>query len=101
MKIIGDPIFAKDESGKLKSRIGTIFFKTPGLVTQRGIHAMQRMTWIRTLNVERAAAGTPALTEAEEEAELADYRKLESDAELARLEAALRLESVTGGPLPR
>lgn len=33
--------------------------------------------------------------------ELADYRKLESDAELARFEAALRLESVTGGPLPR
>ena len=76
MKIIGDPIFAKDESGKLKSRIGTIFFKTPGLVTQRGIHAMQRMTWIRTLNEERAAAGKPALTEAEEEAELADSADL-------------------------
>ena len=43
MKILGDPIFAKNSNGSLKSRIGTIFFRTPGLVTQRGIHAMQRV----------------------------------------------------------
>ena len=57
MKILGDPIFAKNSNGSLKSRIGTIFFRTPGLVTQRGIHAMQRVAWIRALNDERAAAG--------------------------------------------
>ena len=47
MKILGDPIFAKDENGRLKSRVGTIFLTVrPGLVTQRGIHAMQRQAWI-------------------------------------------------------
>jgi len=76
MKILGEPIFAKNPDGSLKSRIGTIFFRTPGLVTQRGIHAMQRMAWIRSLNDERAAAGQPPLTEAEENAELADSADL-------------------------
>ena len=65
MPILGDPLFARNPDGSLKSRIGTIFFRTPGLVTQRGIHAMQRMAWIRSLNDERAAAGQPPLTEAE------------------------------------
>ena len=41
MKIVGERIFAKDADGKLLSRIGTIFFKTPGLVTKKGVHAMQ------------------------------------------------------------
>ena len=59
MPILGDPIFAKNPDGSLKSRIGTFFFRTPGLVTQRGIHAMQRLAWIRALNDERAAAGRP------------------------------------------
>ena len=76
MHILGDPLFARNPDGSLKSRIGTIFFRTPGLVTQRGIHAMQRMAWIRALNDERAAAGEPPLTEAEEEAELADSADL-------------------------
>ena len=76
MTILGDPIFAKNPDGSLKSRIGTIFFRTPGLVTQRGIHAMQRLAWIRALNDERAAAGQPPLTEAEENAELADSADL-------------------------
>lgn len=76
MKILGDSIFAKNPDGSLKSRIGTIFFRTPGLVTQRGIHAMQRIAWIRALNDERAAAGKPALTEDEENAELADSADL-------------------------
>ena len=76
MKILGDPIFAKNPDGSLKSRIGTIFFRTPGLVTMRGIHAMQRIAWIRALNDERTAAGQPPLTETEEEEELADSADL-------------------------
>lgn len=71
MKILGEPIFAKDAEGRALSRIGTIFFKTPGLVTRRGVHAMQRMMWIDEVNAMRAEAGQPAMTEAEEEAELA------------------------------
>ena len=45
MKILGDPLFAKNPDGTLKSRIGTLFFRTPGLVTCRGVHAMQRIAW--------------------------------------------------------
>ena len=76
MKTLGDRIFAKDAEGRPLSRIGTIFFKTPGLVTRRGVHAMQRMMWIEEVNAERAAKGLPAMTEAEEDAELAESADL-------------------------
>ena len=72
MKIIGDRIFAKDADGQLLSRIGTIFFRTPGLVTKKGVHAMQRLMWIEALNAERAAAGQPELSMSEEDAEMAE-----------------------------
>ena len=72
MKLIGDRIFAKDADGRLISRIGTMFFKTPGLVTAKGVHAMQRMLWLDDLNAVRAAEGYPAMTPAEEDAELAE-----------------------------
>ena len=72
MKVIGEKIFAKDAEGNLLSRIGTIFFRTPGLVTKKGVHAMQRLMWIEELNAERAKAGLPAMTEAEEDAEMSE-----------------------------
>ena len=50
-------------------RVGTMFFRTPGLVTRRGVHAMQRAMWIDHLNEDRAAAGLQPLSAAEEEAE--------------------------------
>ena len=49
MKIIGEKIFAKDADGRLMSRIGTLFFRTPGLVTKKGIHALQRVMWLEDL----------------------------------------------------
>ncbi len=70
MNILGEPIFAKNAGGSLASRIGTIFFRTPGLVTRRGVHAMQRMMWLDEVNAARAAEGRPALTPAEEDEEL-------------------------------
>ena len=70
MKTLGEPIFAKDAEGNLLSRIGTLFFKTPGLVTRKGVHAMQRMMWIDEVNAGRAAAGLPAMTEEDEDEEL-------------------------------
>lgn len=70
MKILGEKIFAKDENGMLLSRIGTMFFRTPGLVTSRTVHAMQRMMWLDDINATRAAAGEPPLTPEEEDAEL-------------------------------
>ena len=72
MKIIGDRIFAKDAEGKPLSRIGTFFFRTPGLVTKKGVHAMQRLMWIEEINAERAQVGQPAMTMAEEDAEMAE-----------------------------
>ena len=66
MKILGDPVFTKDENGRLKSRVGTIFLtEHPGLVTQRGIHAMQRQAWIDEVNRERSEEGLLELTEDE------------------------------------
>ena len=62
MKILGDAVFAKGADGKLKSRVGTLFLKTPGLVTINGIHAMQRVAWIDELNRERAGRGEPPLS---------------------------------------
>ena len=70
MRVLGEAIFARDADGKLLSRIGTIFFRTPGLVTKRGVHAMQRLMWIEAVNADRAAAGLPALTEQEEQDEI-------------------------------
>ncbi|MGN0833718.1 MAG: hypothetical protein ACI4RD_08755, partial [Kiritimatiellia bacterium] len=72
MRILGERIFAKDADGNLLSRIGTVFFRTPGLVTKKAVHAMQRLLWIEELNAARAAEGKPALSEAEEEAEMAE-----------------------------
>ena len=66
MKILGEKIFAKDSEGRLLSRIGTMFLRTSGLVTRRGVHAMQRMMWLEELAKERE------LSEAEQEAELAE-----------------------------
>lgn len=71
MKTLGEPLFARDETGRLKSRIGTVFLRTPGLVTQTGIHATQRVLWIKELNRERLAAGRPRLTNEEIDDEIA------------------------------
>ena len=70
MKILGDNIFAKDASGNPLSRIATIFLRTPGLVTRKGVHAMQRAMWIEEINAGRAADGKPPMTQEEEDAEI-------------------------------
>lgn len=72
MKLIGEKIFAKDGDGRLISRIGTIFFRTPGLVTKKGVHAMQRVLWLDEVNAGLAAAGKPPMTLSEEDAEMAE-----------------------------
>lgn len=69
---IGPEPFERDAKGMLASRIGTIFLRTPGFVTMKGIHAMQRMAFIEELNARREAKGEPPLTEAEVDAEIAE-----------------------------
>lgn len=56
MRVIGDPIFACDETGRLKTRIGTIFLRSRVLITLPGIHATQRLAWIEHLKRERQVA---------------------------------------------
>ena len=68
-KIIGDHPLARDPSGKLRSRIGTVFPRSRTIVTLPGIHAMQRMAYLDLLAAERAAAGQPPMSREEESAE--------------------------------
>lgn len=70
MKILGEKIFAKDAKGNLASRVGTLFLKTPGLVTRRGVHAMQRVMWLDEVNAMRASEGLEPMTPEEEDEEL-------------------------------
>lgn len=76
MRTIGEPIFAKNPDGTLKSRIGTLFFRTPGLVTAKGVHAMQRIAWVKELSRERVEQGGEELSESEAMAEWADSADL-------------------------
>ena len=71
MKLLGEPLFARDLKGQLASRIGTIFVKSDGLVTLKGIHATQRLAWIKELNRVRHAAGQTPLSDSEIDEEMA------------------------------
>ena len=65
---LGDPLFERGLSGKLRSRIATVFPHHHTIVTLLGIHATQRRAMVDLLNERREAAGRAALTEAEETA---------------------------------
>lgn len=62
VRIIGEHPFAKDASGKPRSRIGTIFPSRKTLVTLPGIHATQRLALIESLDRQRAEKGLPPLS---------------------------------------
>lgn len=55
----------------MRPRVGTVFLRTPGLVTRTSLHATQRLTWIDTLNEHRVARGEGPLSEEETEQEWA------------------------------
>lgn len=59
--ILGEKPFARDEQGKLKSRIGTVFPRTKTLVTVPVMHAIQRREYIDHLNRERKKSGLNSL----------------------------------------
>ena len=54
-----------------RPRIGTVFLRSPGLVTRTPLHATQRLAWIDALNEARVARGEGPLSEAETEEEWA------------------------------
>ncbi|MBO7166849.1 MAG: hypothetical protein J6V88_04905 [Kiritimatiellae bacterium] len=72
MKILGDKIFARNENGSLKSRIGTIFLRTRGLVTEKSMHVLQRAAWIEEINRGRRAQNMAPLSEIEAADEIAE-----------------------------
>ncbi len=67
--ILGEPPFAKNARGKLKSRIGTIFPRARTLVTLPGIHAMQRRQYLDLLNQKRNKSGLESLDKEQEHLE--------------------------------
>ena len=68
-RIIGDHPLARDASGKLRSRIGTVFPRSRTIVTLPGIHATQRLAYLDLLAAERVAAGRPPMSQEEALAE--------------------------------
>lgn len=54
-RLIGEHPLAKDASGRLKSRIGTVFPHSNTIVTLPGIHATQRQAYLELLDQERKA----------------------------------------------
>jgi hypothetical protein len=68
-RIIGNHPLARDPSGKLRSRIGTVFPRSRTIVTLPGIHATQRMAYLDLLAAERAATGQAPMSSEESLAE--------------------------------
>ena len=67
--VVGETPFAPGAPGASRPRVGTVFLRTPGLVTRSSLHAMQRLSWIDTLNEQRVACGEGPLSDADVEAE--------------------------------
>lgn len=70
IQLLGEALFERDATGRLKSRIGTFFLRTPGLVTLPGIHATQRLAWIDHLSAARVRLALPPLDAAETDLEM-------------------------------
>lgn len=67
-EIIGPHPFDRDEQGRQRARIGTLFLDPPAIYTRLpGVHALQRMQFADWLNTRRAEAGQPPLTTEEEQ----------------------------------
>ena len=71
MKILGEPLFARDANGQLISRVGTILLKSGWLITLKGVHVTQRLAWVKEQNRERQQAGLEPLSDLEIEEEIA------------------------------
>ncbi len=66
LRILGEHPLATDRTGRLLSRIGTIFTTRRTLVTLPGIHATQRLAYIADLNAARLTVGESKLHEEDE-----------------------------------
>jgi len=61
-KILGAHPFARDDRGRLRSRIATLFPSGNMLVTLPGIHATQRLAYVEALNQQRVEQGEAPLS---------------------------------------
>ncbi|MEI6212314.1 MAG: hypothetical protein WCR06_11885 [bacterium] len=68
---IGDLPFDPRLTASSRPKIGTVFLRTPGLVTRTPLHATQRLAWIDALNEARLTNGEGPLAEADVEEEWA------------------------------
>ena len=66
--ILGEPLFAKDPAGNLKSRIATVFPRFRAIVTLPGIHATQIDAFVEWLLQQQLPAGFPQTPEEKERA---------------------------------
>ena len=66
IRIIGEHPLAKDQEGRLISRIGSVFPRSRTIVTLPGIHATQRLAYVNELNATRQKANQPPLSEEDE-----------------------------------
>ena len=69
--VIGELPLDPQVPASARPRIGTVFLRSPGLVTRTPLHATQRLAWIDALNETRVARGEGPLSEAETEEEWA------------------------------
>src|SRR5665213_2655878 len=68
-QFIGDNIMARDEQGRPRARIATVFPRGDTIVTLPGIHATQRLAYAQDLNDRRVAQGLAPLGDDELEAQ--------------------------------
>ena len=68
LTLMGDHPFARDEQGRLRSRIATVFPAARVLVTLPGIHATQRMAYLETVQAEYQREHGEQLTERQRDA---------------------------------
>ena len=68
-QVIGEDLSAKDENGRSRVRIATVFPRADTIVTVPGIHATQRIAFIDAQNKARQQRGLAPLSSQEEERE--------------------------------
>jgi hypothetical protein len=77
---IGEPINERDENGRLKVNIATVFPKTGTIVTAPPhFHALQRLAYLEGLKLTRQREGLPPLSAAEEAAVMGEAVDLVAD----------------------
>ncbi len=69
---IGEDMLARDETGRLRTRIATVFPHSQTIVTLPGIHATQRLAYVDSINRKRIENGLGPLTEEQEDDAFSD-----------------------------